>query len=108
MRYLVWLVVVTGLLTGANGAWAMDFMTMPLADQLPGGGFQAGYYLIDVTDTPGGATRLNLYQTTYGFGQNVELSYLVLRPDVGQSSKALNLSYQMQAETTESLSLIHI
>jgi len=102
VRHLLFLVMVVGVLAVPWPALALDYMTMPLADQLPPGGFQAGWYLIDLADTPGGASRANLYQTGFGFGNQIEISYLTLRPDKGPSYKAFNLSYQVEQETLES------
>ena len=102
MRNLVLLVTVVAVLAAPWPALALDYMTMPLADQLPGGGFQAGWYFIDLADTATGTTRANLYQTAFGFGNQVEISYLTLRPDQGPTLKGFNLSYQVEPETLES------
>jgi hypothetical protein len=102
VRNLLLLVIVVGLLAAPRPAWALDYMTMPLADQMPPGGFEAGWYFIDLADTPEGTTRANLYQTAFGFANQVELSYLTLRPDNGPTLKAFNLSYEIAPETLES------
>ena len=101
MRHLLLALFTGALLTTPRPAPALDFMTMPTADLLPPGGFYAGYYYIDIPDVSGGPTRLNLYQSAFGFANNVEMSYLTLRPDQGSSLKAFNISYQMEPETEE-------
>lgn len=104
MRYLLLTIAAAGLLWAPQAAYCLDFMTMPTADQLPPGGFYAGYYLIDIPDTPDGASRINLYQTAFGFADKIEVSYLTWRPDQGSSFKAFNLSFQVEQETEDSWS----